>query len=63
MESYIRKELYFTESRNVLRLLIRAVCGTDADEISLDQYLSVCHTSNGITNQLNWYNYFNLNLL
>lgn len=52
MESFLCDSLVVPSSRNVVRLLVRAACGCDADYVSLTEYMMVCNGTNGITAQL-----------
>lgn len=60
MEKYLCNKLLFNSSRNVVRLLVRVSTGLEAHRISLNEYLTICNSTFGASNQLNWYTYFNL---
>lgn len=54
MEKYICNKLITSQSREVIRFIIRAVTGVEADQISVKEYLFICNTTNGITAQLEY---------
>lgn len=54
MEKHICNKLITNQSRDIIRLIIRAVTGVEANQISMKEYLFICNTTNGITTQLEY---------
>ncbi|XP_037029528.1 probable flavin-containing monoamine oxidase A [Bradysia coprophila] len=44
MEDFLCQHLFFTSSRNNVRLLVRSVCGLESHEITARDFLSVCRS-------------------
>lgn len=55
------KNIIFPTVRNIIRLIIRSNCGVDTNAITFNEYLTICVSTKGITNQLNWYMTFQFN--
>lgn len=52
MEKYLCSKLITSQSREIIRFIVRAVTGVEANQISMKEYLFICNTTNGITTQL-----------
>lgn len=53
MDQFLVSKLLFEQSRDYMRLLVRASSGVDAKEITLYEYLGICRAALGVTNIAN----------
>lgn len=53
MEVFIRNKLIFESSRNIVRFIVRSICGVDTSDISLAFFCNICTGSMGLSNLWN----------
>lgn len=54
MESVICWRLWCESSRQLVRLLVRFVSGCAPQDIAFDEWMMLCHSTDGMVNQLKW---------
>lgn len=54
MEKYITNKLITNQAKEIVRFIVRAVTGVEANQILMKEYLFICNTTNGITTQLEY---------
>lgn len=55
MEVFIYRKLFFESSRNIIRFIVRSICGVGTKLVSLQAFQHICCGSDGLSNLLNKY--------
>lgn len=52
VESFLCGQLFFEASRDVVRIVVRAMSGCEARDLPFREFMALCHSSDGLTPQL-----------